>query len=346
MSDSEVFYTNNLLTIFNTSVVPQSNAVEEVIKKLNKSNISRPDESVLLVISKSNNLLQYCNAKTTYALNLYRELKGAPTTNTKKFLSHKLQLTISGSCVKDKPLLLSARDRDGIKMVKLLRHTMPNLSATENEEEGSMEREAVQLLQLETTDLAFLRMRMETILVPDNLPGVGTGGRIDVLIMDMCSGTLDNTPPFTFMVDILTCQAVRVLEAVKHMHSLGLVHNDIKYGNIFVVDNVWYLADFGSMKKVGRLVTSTTFAYYRSNIIHQPADPRVDYYMLLVVLLKQTLPDVTLAETLFYDKLDTHINHAKMMLYVQQFKEEKLKVEEYVPFLTLLTDIMVLAELV
>lgn len=346
MSDSEVFYTNNLLTIFNTSVVPQSNAVEEVIKKLNKSNISRPDESVMLLISKSNNLLQYCNAQTTYALNLYRELKGAPTTNTKNFLSHKLHMTINGSCVKDKPLLLSARNRDGIKMVKLLRHTMPNLSASENQEEGSMEREAVQLLQLETTDLAFLRMKMETILVPDNLPGVGTGGQIDVLIMDMCSGTLDNTPPFTFMVDILTCQAVRVLEAVKHMHSLGLVHNDIKYGNIFVVDNVWYLADFGSMKKVGRLVTSTTFAYYRSNIIHQPADPRVDYYMLLVVLLKQTLPDVTLAETLFYDKLDTHINHAKMMLYVQQFKEEKLKVEEYVPFLTLLTDIMVLAELV
>ena len=346
MLDSEVFYTNNLLTIFNTSVVPQSNAVEEVIKKLNKSNISRPDESVMLVISKSNNLLQYCNAQTTYALNLYRELKGAPTTNTKNFLSHKLHMTINGSCVKDKPLLLSARNRDGIKMVKLLRHTMPNLSASENQEEGSMEREAVQLLQLETTDLAFLRMKMETILVPGNLPGVGTGGQIDVLIMDMCSGTLDNTPPFTFMVDILTCQAVRVLEAVKYMHSLGLVHNDIKYGNIFVVDNVWYLADFGSMKKVGRPVTSTTFAYYRSNIIHQPADPRVDYYMLLVVLLKQTLPDVTLAETLFYDKLDTHINHAKMMLYVQQFKEEKLKVEEYVPFLTLLTDIMVLAELV
>jgi hypothetical protein len=49
----------------------------------------------------------------------------------------------------------------------------------------------------------------------------------------------------------------------------------------------------------------------------------------LVVLLKQTLPDVKLAATLFYDILDTHINHAKMMLYVQQFKEEKLRAEEY-----------------
>jgi len=47
------------------------------------------------------------------------------------------------------------------------------------------------------------------------------------------------------MVDILTIQTTRVLEAVKHMHSLGLVHNDIKYGNIFVIDNVWYLGDFG-----------------------------------------------------------------------------------------------------
>ena len=317
------------MTVFNTSAVPQSNAVEEVIKKLNKSNISRPDESVLLVISKSNNLLQYCNAKTDYAVNLYRELKGAPTTNTKNFLSRELHMTINGSFVKDKPMLLSARNRDGIKMVKLLRRTLPNLSVSENQEEGIMEREAVKLLQLETTDLAFLRMRVEPILVPDNLPGVGTGGLIDVLIMDMCSGTLDDTPPFTFMVDILTAQAVRILEAVKHMHSLGLVHNDIKYGNIFVINNVWYLADFGSMKKVGHSVTSTTFAYYRSNIIHQPADPRVDYYMLLVVLLKQTLPDVKLAATLFYDILDTHINHAKMMLYVQQFKEEKLRAEEY-----------------
>jgi serine/threonine protein kinase len=328
------------------AAVPQSNAVEEVIKKLKKSNIPRPDPSVLLVISKSNNLLQYCNAQTDYAVDLYRELKGAPTTNTKNFLSHELQMTINGSCVKDKPMLLSARNRDGIKMVKLLRHTLPNLSVSENQEEGSMEREAVHLLQLESTNLAFLRMKIERVRVPDNLPGVGTGGLIDVLIMDKCSGTLDDTPPFTFMVDILTDQAVRVLEAVKFMHSLGLVHNDIKYGNIFVVDNVWYLGDFGSMKKVGQPVTSTTFAYYRSNIIHQPAHPRVDYYMLLVVLLKQTLPEVKLAETMFYDELGTHINHDMMMLYVQQFKNDKLGAEEYAPFLALLTDIMVLAELV
>ena len=95
-------------------------------------------------------------------------------------------------------MLLSARNRDGIKMVKLLRHTLPNLSVSENQGECSMEREAVKLLQLETTDLAFLRMKIEPILVPDNLPGVGTGGLIDVLIMDMCSGTLADTPPFTF----------------------------------------------------------------------------------------------------------------------------------------------------
>jgi len=167
--------------------------VEEVIKKLKKSNITRPDESVMLVISKSNNLLHYCNVETNYAVNLYRELKGTPTTNIKSFLSNELQMTINGSCVKGKPMLFTARNRDGIKMVKLLRHTLPNLSASEVQEEGSMEREAVNLLQLETTDLAFLHMKIEQIRIPENLPGVSTGGLIGVLIMDKCSGTLDDT---------------------------------------------------------------------------------------------------------------------------------------------------------
>jgi len=93
------------------------------------------------------------------------------------------------------------------------------------------------------------------------------------------------------------------------------------------------------------VTSTTTFAYYRSNIIHHAADPHVDYYMLLVVLLKQTMPDVKMAETLLYDMHDTHINHAKMMSYLQRFQEEKLGLGEYAPLLTLLADIKSLAEL-
>jgi len=66
----------------------QSNAVEEVIQKLKKSNIAKPDESVMLVISKSTDPLNYCNVETHYAVNLCKELKDAPTINTKNFLTY------------------------------------------------------------------------------------------------------------------------------------------------------------------------------------------------------------------------------------------------------------------
>eukprot|EP00597_Dinobryon_sp_UTEXLB2267_P012677 CAMPEP_0170113328 /NCGR_PEP_ID=MMETSP0020_2-20130122/9807_1 /TAXON_ID=98059 /ORGANISM="Dinobryon sp., Strain UTEXLB2267" /LENGTH=142 /DNA_ID=CAMNT_0010339631 /DNA_START=1025 /DNA_END=1450 /DNA_ORIENTATION=- len=57
------------------------------------------------------------------------------------------------------------------------------------------------------------------------------------------------------------------------------------------------------------------------------------------------MPDVKMAETLLYDMHDTHINHAKMMSYLQRFQEEKLGLGEYAPLLTLLADIKSLAEL-
>jgi serine/threonine protein kinase len=61
----------------------------------------------------------------------------------------------------------------------------------------------------------------------------------------------------------LVCDAMKerlggILEGIRHLHSLGLVHNDITPSNIMLNDDgTLVLIDFDSCRKVGELLCET-----------------------------------------------------------------------------------------
>jgi hypothetical protein len=68
------------------------------------------------------------------------------------------------------------------------------------------------------------------------------------------------------------------------------VHLDLKGENVFcTVEGSWFIGDFGSMRPVGQPVLSTTTDYYTEDIIHKPAAFKYDWFMLLVLLVIETL---------------------------------------------------------
>jgi serine/threonine protein kinase len=52
------------------------------------------------------------------------------------------------------------------------------------------------------------------------------------------------------------------------MHRAGLTHADVKGDNIFIEQQGrWFLGDFGSCKKVGDIMTSSTAGFYSRQLV-------------------------------------------------------------------------------
>ena len=82
--------------------------------------------------------------------------------------------------------------------------------------------------------------------------------------------------------------------------------------NIFIDhDGHWLLADFGSCKFSGSAVVSTTQMFYFEKLKGVPALPKYDYFMLVVTILIETLPDKH-KFSVFYDEGATHISRTKV----------------------------------
>jgi len=103
--------------------------------------------------------------------------------------------------------------------------------------------------------------------------------------------TLADSP--VFFLQNLVIQVRSVLEAIRYMHNMGIIHMDIKESNIFIDHGGnWYIGDFGSSKEINEKITSTNLNFYlKKSILNQPANTKYDYFMLLMVLLRQTIED-------------------------------------------------------
>jgi serine/threonine protein kinase len=96
----------------------------------------------------------------------------------------------------------------------------------------------------------------------------------------------------SFNPEVIASQGRRLIAAVAFMHESGFIHMDIKASNIFVDGNGnWLLGDFGSTCPVGSPVTSCTRCFCKENVIGINADPKFDWFMLLVALIIETLAD-------------------------------------------------------
>jgi serine/threonine protein kinase len=110
------------------------------------------------------------------------------------------------------------------------------------------------------------------------------------ILMPRYSTSVAKSPKF--LPRNLLVQFSKLVEALNYMHLKGIVHLDIKADNIFVdAEGEWVLGDFGSCKRIDQIVGSTTPLYHYERISGQKAKPAFDYYMLLVTLLIELLPD-------------------------------------------------------
>jgi len=108
---------------------------------------------------------------------------------------------------------------------------------------------------------------------------------------------LDNGWRPNFKVVVLV--GMQVGDALRYIHSRGLVHGDVKPGNIFFVDGIVKLGDFSSLVRLlAQTSTHSRFAYtpgwrapeqvysdLRSKIIERGLENRIDVYQLGNVIL-------------------------------------------------------------
>jgi tetratricopeptide (TPR) repeat protein len=132
-----------------------------------------------------------------------------------------------------------------------------------------------------------------------NLVGVYDVGEVDgipFLVMELVEGpTLEQDPPRS--VEEAVAVAIRLCEALEHLHGRGLVHRDLKPGNVLRVggtdDRTVKLVDFGLVRgeRVGPLtveghILGTPAFMAPEHARGQPVDARTDLYALGVMLYR------------------------------------------------------------
>jgi serine/threonine protein kinase len=86
--------------------------------------------------------------------------------------------------------------------------------------------------------------------------------------------------------------AERMVVALDFIHSKDLVHMDVKPGNVFLSNmSEWFLGDFGSCRRKGEPIISYTECFYPVSLFGEAADPKYDWYMLLVTILSELSTD-------------------------------------------------------
>lgn len=311
-----------ILLILCLSASVGKNKIEVMMSLLQSARIN-PQKDLIYKIAKNVDVLDFACQDAETAIDVYMDFKNLPKSFTCNVISAELGLNVNGPALGDsKPFILSATDQLGKqKMVKILRlDPDSHLSIGFKRAEVEMEVKACTLLNLSSPQVGLVQAEVITVDVPSrHASEVGVAaGIIRAIVMPKYCGTVASSA--RLFLPVLTRQGRIMLAALRQIHASGFVHMDIKGDNIFIDwDGNWVIADFGSCKLRGEPVTSTTKIFYYENLFGKPAIPEFDYFMLLVVLLIETLPDKHKFSETFHDRDSIYISKDKVWKFATNF---------------------------
>ena len=219
------------------------------------------------------------------ARDLYEEMKALPSTTTTARMKEESQIHLNGpASAENVNILIGSRSDKTPVMVKILiataNHSKLPFSALS--EACRKEAQVCEKLGLSSTALPFVRSEVVDI-------GDSNGLFRKAIIMPTYVRTVADSA--RLWPASLNDGSSRMIQALRHMHSLDLVHMDVKGSNI-LIDQAgdWYLGDFGSARDVNEAIFTTTPSYYPVSLCGLAAHPKYDWFMLLVTILIELMP--------------------------------------------------------
>jgi serine/threonine protein kinase len=264
---------------------------------LKNASIDRPQHEVLAKISSCERFLDLGCLSEDDAVNLYRSFKELIGTQTKSVISVLSGLRINGPVFSDYPFILSAKE-DGVpKMVKIVRVADGGLDMAVRLQDLANEIKAAEIF-IHDAIVPMRHIRIEIDTETAGIAGCRSGSN-SLLVMPWYLGTVNIFP--SAELPWIAVEGFRLISAVDFIHSRGYAHLDIKSLNVFVSGNAqWFLGDFGACKRFGEKITASSFQFCFENNLSNAASPVYDWFMLLVMVLIESLVDRRSYTRLFY----------------------------------------------
>lgn len=232
----------------------------------------------------------------SFAYEVYQDARRLPGTDTRVAMLGNLDIAIDGPIFEGTSFILSAVDLKTGRLLalKLLpTHEKSMVSAAEAEKRavGALGLDALYEGHWEgpapdQEPLPLMPTKIVMVDILDNPTAVELGlgkQRHESLIMPRLGSSLARLPQLT--EPLLHRGGRRLQAAVRRLHAASLIHADLKSDNCIVdASGHWFLSDFGSSVPIGDKIASTTETWSPSSIMFQPAQPRHDWALLLVLL--------------------------------------------------------------
>jgi len=212
-------------------------AIERFKESLLKVSIANPEKRVMdMLVRRFPMQMAVAADYVESALDLYNEIKSLPSTTTLARIRDELQIYLNGPFrTENVNILIGSRSDKTPVIVKILVATAGNASlskAATFSEACRKEAEVCVRLGLSSMTLPFVRS--EIFEIEDTSKVVRTA-----IIMPIYVRTVADSARLwpASLVD----GTARMMQALEHMHSLGLVHMDVKGSNILIDQaGEWY----------------------------------------------------------------------------------------------------------
>ena len=253
--------------------------------------INSPDPEVVSRITKD--FSQYLLAAVfsgapESCYDLYVTVKELPRSFTRGVIEKDAGVLINGPFSLAQPNLLIAFDVKLMQhvIVKLLRLPQFGFSVTEPEKKDAIEAELDACRRVsELANVALVKCEVVEVCVQhtDDLD-VAVKGKWAAIKMKRFFGSLTDLVPVP--EHLIQSGFERILDALKAMHSISLVHMDVKSDNVFIDENgEWNLGDFGSTRPSFTKIWTYTdvlmpFVLKRNVTVI----PSMDYVLLCVMI--------------------------------------------------------------